>query len=358
MSDPAASVDEQPAAAAPSEPLPIDPAQTRILADWEAPSPPLACRFDPTGKFVITSLMDFSLHRWQADNGQHTPLTAHDSWCRAIGFSPDGSTLYSGGYDGRLIWWPVTHDSPQPTRTIDAHRGWIRALAVSPSGGWIATAGNDNAVRLWDAGTGTQVAQLPHDSQVHSVAFHPQGVTLYSGDLKGKVREWDLAALATGSAAVEKRSFDATALYLYFGGQGVDFGGVRALAVSPDAAWLVAAGTTDASNPLGAVHKPLAIRFNLATGETSHAHRAKDDINGVMWGVNFHRGSGLLIGAVGGGSGGKLLFFSAEALNEQVKVDLPNLARDLDLASDGQRLVTVHHDKHVRLWTMTPKPAG
>lgn len=338
--------------------LPIDPAQTRILADWEAPSPPLACRFDPTGRFVLTSLMDFSIHRWQADTGQHIPLAAHDSWCRALGFSPDGATLYSGGYDGRLIWWPLASESPQPTRTLDAHKGWIRGLAVSPNGSWIATAGNDNAARVWDAAGGTLIAALAHDTQVHSVVFHPQGQSLFTGDLKGKVREWNLAPLANGEPATELRSFDAAPLYLYFGGQGVDFGGVRALCVSPDGAWLIAAGTTEASNPLGAVHKPLAMRFNLQTGEKSHAHRSKDDINGVMWGVAFHPGTGQLIGVTGGGSGGKLLFFSADAVNETVKIDLPNLARDLDLANDGQRLVTAHHDKHVRVWTMAPKPAG
>lgn len=337
---------------------PIDPAQTRLLADWEAPSPPLACRFDPTGRFVLASLMDFSIHRWQCDNGQHVPLLAHDSWTRALGFSPDGATFYSGGYDGRLIWWPLSADSPAPARTVDAHAGWIRALAVRPDGAWVVTAGNDAKAKIWDAAGGGLVAELPHDTQVHSVAFHPNGQSLFTGDLKGKVREWNVQPLATGGAATQTREFDAAALYLYFGGQGVDFGGVRALCISPDGKWLVAAGTTDASNPLGAIHKPLAVRFNLETGEKVHAHRSKEDINGVMWGAVFHPGTGLLIGATGGGGGGKLLFFSADAVQETVKIDLPNLARDLDLAGDGQRLVTVHHDKHVRLWTMAPKTAA
>ena len=55
--------------------------------------------------------------------------------------------------------------------------------------------------------------------------WHPNGQTLISGDLRGNVKQWDLT---TGMLT---RSFDAKALHSFNGGQLVDFGGVRGMAL-------------------------------------------------------------------------------------------------------------------------------
>src|SRR5206468_3079465 len=108
-------------------------------------------------------------------------------------FLPGQNTLLTGGYDGRLIWWPVDAASPAPTRTIAAHDGWVRALVVSPNRQFIASCGNDTVVRLWNAATGTLVRELRgHDSHVYNVAFHPGGQFLVSADLMGFVKQWDM----------------------------------------------------------------------------------------------------------------------------------------------------------------------
>ena len=57
-------------------------------------------------------------------------------------------------------------------------------------------------------------------------------------------------------------TFDATALHTYEGGQQVHYGGIRGLAFSPDAKQIVAGGLHKATNPLGNVQEPLALRFD------------------------------------------------------------------------------------------------
>src|SRR5206468_260421 len=86
-------------------------------------------------------------------------------------------------------------DKPEPTHVIDAHRGWIRALAVSSDGNRIATCGNDQLVKLWNAASGELIEELAvQGSHVYNIAFSPSGASLVWCDLKGIVKEYDVAS--------------------------------------------------------------------------------------------------------------------------------------------------------------------
>lgn len=329
--------------------LPPDPSKAHIAKDLTHDKPLIACRFDPSGKFVVASSEDQSVVRWDIASGAKVVHGAHDSWVFALGFMPDGKTLLTGGGDGRLIFWPTETDKPTPTRTIDAHAGWIRSIAVSKDGTRIATAGNDRIVRLWSATDGTLDQELPgHETQVYRVGFDPTGKFLVSADLKGMVICWDFAARR------EARRFDAGKLYKYDGGQGVDYGGVRDFAFSPNGATLACSGLIEASNPLGAVSNPAVVAIDWASGTSKTLHRPKDDIKGVGWGIRY-LSTGDFVMASGGTSGGMLLFWKPDAVNEYAKFALPNTARDLDLHPDGIRVATAHHDGHLRITALAGK---
>src|SRR5688572_29146953 len=141
--------------------MPTDPAQTHAGPQWKHTRPLTACRFDPAGKFAFTGAEDNFVTLWDIATGAATPLAGHDSWVRAIACSPDGQTLFSGGYDGRILWWPAAAEKPEPARKIDAHNGWVRAIALSPNGQQLASCGNDNLVKVWNVADGALVAELP-----------------------------------------------------------------------------------------------------------------------------------------------------------------------------------------------------
>jgi WD40 repeat protein len=331
----------------------VEPDKAHVARELVHKAPLIACRFDPRGRFVFATAEDRAILRWSLESAEATPVVfqEHDSWVFALGVSPDGETLLTGGGDGSLKWWPTTAEAPRPTRSVAAHDGWLRALAISPDGATIATAGNDRKVRLWSMTTAEPLMELPgHERPVYAVAFAPDGQTLVSGDLKGVVIEWD------HRVGKEARRYDAAKLYSYNGGQQVDYGGVREMAFSPDGGRLACAGLINASNPLGAVSNPAILLFDRAqeTPKEPLLQRPKEDIKGVGWGVRFHP-EGFLILASGGTGGGHLWFFRPDDANEFAHFKLPNTARGLDLHPDGLHVATAHHDGKLRLAELRAK---
>ncbi|MCA9139554.1 MAG: hypothetical protein KDB00_22425 [Planctomycetales bacterium] len=321
----------------------MDIKQSHIIQDLAYERPLLRCRFSPDGKTVTSSSEDSTLQRWNLESGEKVVLKAHDSWVQALQYAADGNTLVSGGCDGRLIWWSITEAAPQAIRTIDAHAGWIRALAISPDGNQLASVGNDLVVRLWDMAGGEKVAEWGgHEKHIYSVAFHPDGTHLLTGDLAGKLHQWNLQTKQI------VRTFDAAPLHTYEGGQRVDFGGVRSIAISPDQSQFLAGGLHKATNPLGAVHEPLVLRFNSADGQLLKSHVCDGIPGGVVWRI-MNLPDATTIAVCGGSSGGFLLFFNNDQEKDIHRFQLPALARDCDFHADNDRVATVHHDHHLRI---------
>ena len=80
--------------------------------------------------------------------------------------------MITGGFDGRLIWWPTEGEKLEPIRTIEAHDGWVRAVVVSPDGSLVASVGNDLKVKLWNVADGKLVREMTgHESHIYNAVF-------------------------------------------------------------------------------------------------------------------------------------------------------------------------------------------
>lgn len=331
----------------PGTPGQINPAQTRMLAQLQHTAPMLACRFDPSGRFVFASAQDNTIVRWELANSNKTTLTGHNSWVRALAFISGQNTLISGGYDGKLLWWPVDAASPTPTRTVEAHDGWVRAVAVSPNRQLVASCGNDNLVKLWNATTGALVRVLRgHDSHVYNVAFHPAGQFLVSADLQGWVKQWDVNQ---GSVT---RTLDATVLARYDNTFRATIGGIRSMAFNADGSSLVCAGITEVTNAFAGIGKPAFVLFNWQSGQRAQVLRAPQNIQGSAWGTCFLP-TGAIAG-VGGTNTGGLWFWQPASAQSFANINLPAQPRDLDLHPDGRRLAIAFFDNKVRTYDMVP----
>ncbi|MFO0818084.1 MAG: WD40 repeat domain-containing protein [Pirellulales bacterium] len=329
--------------------LNADPAQSHVAKTLAHTSPLISCRFDPTGRFVFAGAEDNRVWRWEIESGAKVELTGHDSWVRSLGFSTNGEVIVTGGYDGRLVWWPALVDKPAPARTVEAHQGWIRALSVSPDGQWVATCGNDRHVKIWQMSDGMLVRDLTgHESHVYNVAFHPNGKELVSGDLKSQYIHWDAT---TGEV---KRKFAIPALHKYDAGFLADIGGAHSMAFGRDGKLLACGGITNVTNAFAGVGNPAIVLWDWEANKEVVMHLTKGNINGVAWGTIVHP-DGFTIGATGGGGGGHLFFWKFDQKNEFHTLNLGNTARDLAMHPDGVRLATAHFDKQLRVIKMGPK---
>ncbi len=339
-----------PAAAEPVEPAQIkaDPSKTHVVATWKYERPLTACRFDPLGRYVFAGTEDYTVQRFDLKDGKPTPLLGHESWCRAIGFSPDGKATFTGGYDGRLLWWQTDADSPTPLRAITAHNGWIRALAVSPDGQQIATCGNDHLVKVWNAADGSVIHTLTgHESHVYNVAFHPDNQSLVSCDHRAIFRHWNL------SDGKEVRTFSAPTLYKYDDKFRAHLGGARSLAFSGDGKLLVAGGTTNVTNALGGILECAAASFDWESGKQKLLHVTKEKNRGTIWGLAWHP-EGYWIG-MSGGRNALLVFWKPDQAEEFAKFAMPEIGRDFALHPDGLQAAVAMAESQVRICRLTAK---
>ena len=326
-----------------------DPAQTRQVKELKHTAPLFSCRFDPTGRFAVAGAQGNVVARWELATDKKTDMTGHESWVRAVAFSPRGDRLFTGDYAGRVTCWSYASEPPAPLWTVDAHRGWVRSAAVSADGDVLATAGNDGLVRLFTTERGTPVREMAgHDCHVYAVAFHPLGPHLVSADLRGRVKHWD----ATSGQMI--RDLNAAELFKYDGQFRADIGGARGMSFSPDGRFLACSGITEVTNAFAGVGKPLVILFDWYTGQRKQMLQPTDAFQGVAWGVSFHP-AGFIVAVGGGGGGGILWFWRPDRPQSFHSLKLPNTAYDLALHPNGLQLATAHFDGALRLHDMTAK---
>jgi WD40 repeat protein len=69
----------------------------------------------------------------------------------AVAFSPDGTTLAAGDYDGSTYLWDVATRHLAATLTGPSSTQAVNSVAFSPDGTTLATGNaNGNTIYLWD----------------------------------------------------------------------------------------------------------------------------------------------------------------------------------------------------------------
>ena len=287
---------------------------------------------------------DFAVWDLDLDKDKPEPkeLGRHESYVTGLALA--GTTLVSGGYDGRLIWWDT--ESGSEVRSVDAHRKWIRCLAATPDGKILASVADDMVCRLWDVASGRLIQELhghaektPHDfsSMLYACAISSDGRLLATGDKVGHINIWDLDS-GQNLARVEAPGF-----YTWDPVQRRhSIGGIRALAFSPDGARLAVGGIGKIGNIDHLEGKPRAELFDWRKGERICEFSGEG--KGLVEHLEFHpRGDWLL--AAGGYSDGFLLLCDPAAKKVLSQIKVPMYVHDLALNETGDRAYTVGHQK-------------
>lgn len=307
------------------------------------------------------------------------PEKTHQSFVNAVAFSPDGSSLVSGGEDGRLIFWdPRNYQmaGESVTQTLG-----IQALSFNPDGKIIATAGcgqwslaeqcQAGEIRLWDAQTRLPLGPpvTGHADWVFSLGFSPDGKTLATGSRDHTVILWDFSS----PPALKKIATFAE-----------HSGWVRAVAFSPDGKTLASAGDDnsmilwDLANPGSPVkqavlqgttlgvyslafqpnrrilvsgHGDASIHF-WDLGTYQEIRQPFTDHTGEVWSLAFSPDGKTL---VSGSKDNKIMLWdmdSAQAIGRPLSGHF-NDVRSVMFSPDGTKLATGSWDYHVLLWDVS-----
>lgn len=110
---------------------------------------------------------------------------------RHVAWSPDNENVV-GVVGYQIQVWNITSGEPLfDLKQIEELIGPITTVAWNPNGATIASANTDGVITIYDASSGTQIANLDaHTEMVLAVSWSPEGNQLASASADGTVRVW------------------------------------------------------------------------------------------------------------------------------------------------------------------------
>jgi WD40 repeat protein len=315
----------------------------------------------------------FQLWDLTAADPPATPLLQghHDQWIHAVGFSPDGHWLATGGVDSIVKLWDLTALNPaiRPI-LLHGHEATILTLAFSSKGRWLGTAGLDATVRLWDLKdpTNPSIILQGHDSSVDALAFSEDGNRLATASDDGQARLWEIPetsqeriVLGGSTGAISALAFSHDKKWVATGSQDrtailwniTDLqhpplvlrgaaGPVDHLAASPDGHWLATASSQD----------PIVRLWNLAAEDPSAVHH---ELQAVRWITSLaFSPDGRWLAMTS--REGKILLWNLAKGGLSSTADIsciePEPAQGLAFTGDGNKLATGSYGYTARLWNL------
>lgn len=131
------------------------------------------------GYFYVTrrELPPHALHR----------LSGHMDRVTSVGWSPDGTRVVSGSFDGTARLWEVTNE--QSALTYTGHSGHVLAVAWRAGGYLLASGGDDRTVQVWDTSGKRQKMFSDLGAPVSTLAWVPGADSLFAGTSGAGMRE-------------------------------------------------------------------------------------------------------------------------------------------------------------------------
>ena len=247
--------------------------------EHKLPTGALGLAITPDGSRAFVACADGALYDVDTASGEVEAFAEkHVSFASGCVLLPDGRTVISGGYDGKLLWHDV--ETRRCSRRVQAHTFWNWQLALSPDGRHLATttgqylpggwkyepaAETEPSVKVFDTASGELVATFSHTPPVLSCAFSRDGKHLAVANMMGEVRVWEIAAGTNAKPVAQWTSPDFTSwgtikTHHYCGG-------IYGLAFSPDDASLLCCGMGPMTDPMAGNGKMTWQRWNWRKGE-------------------------------------------------------------------------------------------
>ncbi len=287
------------------------------------------CEFDPsgerlavTGHHAYTYLLDVDtgaiLHTWE--NG----TTSQGMECA---FTPDGTRVAVTGDRGHTVVWDAA--SGEPLQTFRHAQDYASRIRFTSDGNIMVTTSH-SSIEAWDFNEGTQLFRYDHEGKPLAdwIAISPNNQVLASAG--GHTVE--LRSLKTGKRLLPALKHPERVIRLAF---------------SPCGSRLVT-GTTSPENH--------ARTWDVTTGRLLSTPMPME---GACRAIAFSPDSArVFVGSkVARGKRGLGIFHVETGRDVAAALPLPRGVWAMDIARDGQRLVTASRDGLVRIWDIRPRAA-
>ncbi|MEO6612120.1 MAG: caspase family protein [Chitinophagaceae bacterium] len=114
----------------------------------------------------------------------------HANQVMSSNFSPDGKKVVTSSMDITAKIWDA--QSGSLLADLKGHNGWVYSANYSPDGKNIVTASRDNTAMIWNALTGTLIKILKgHTFYVYNAIYSPNGKMIVTVSLDGTAKLWD-----------------------------------------------------------------------------------------------------------------------------------------------------------------------
>jgi WD40 repeat protein/serine/threonine protein kinase len=164
----------------------------RYYSTWPCQGGHLRLAFRPDGRrLAVVSPEVARMHIWDVASGQELRSTEPPDSYRALAFSPDGKFLVlAPRSDSQIQVWDA--DAHRLLKRLSGHTGEVLSLAFRRDS-MLASGSDDYTVRLWDLESGRERWPYPgHALGVKCLAFSPDAQWLISGGKDRLIKVWDV----------------------------------------------------------------------------------------------------------------------------------------------------------------------
>jgi WD40 repeat protein len=157
-----------------------------LLSQWFVDEA-VSVSFSPDGSMLAVGSWDGTIWIWETatflqsswGRGQELYYYNQPFGVNTVAFSPDGKTLAFGisaiKEPLRLLDITVLGEGGEPgMRSFEGHTEGVKSIVFSPDGTIVATSSFDNTVRLWELATGRELGKI-EGLYIEKVTFSPDG---------------------------------------------------------------------------------------------------------------------------------------------------------------------------------------